>query len=114
MGLSTEIKQKLFTFRVKYFNEENIVQTYTGEYRNLMVLLNEKFYLEDFGECKGMGRCGTCVVRVTGLKGAAICKERNEAATLGKMNIQETELRLSCHILINEDIENVIVEIAFC
>ena len=47
MGLSAEIKQKLFTFTVKYLDEENIVQTYTGEYRNLMVLLNEKFYLED-------------------------------------------------------------------
>ena len=114
MSLSIETKRKLFGFTIKYFDEEKIIQTYAGEYRNLMALLNAKFYLEDFGECKGMGRCGTCVVRVTGLKGAAICKERNEAATLGKMNIQETELRLSCHILINEDIENVIVEIAFC
>ena len=113
MGLSAEIKQKLFTFTVKYLDEENIVQTYTGEYRNLMVLLNEKFYLEDFGECKGMGRCGTCVVRVSGLKGAAIGKERNEEATLGKMNITESGLRLACHILINDDIENAVVEIGF-
>jgi 2Fe-2S ferredoxin len=76
-----------------------------------MVLLNEKFYLEDFGECKGMGRCGTCVVRVSGLKNAAISMERNEAATLDKMNIAESGLRLACQILINNDIEDALVEI---
>ena len=113
MDLLTETKQKLFSLTVKYFDEEKIIQTYTGEYRNLMVLLNEKFYLEDFGECKGMGRCGTCVVRVSGLKNAAISKERNEAATLDKMNIAEPGLRLACQILINDDIENAVVEIGF-
>jgi len=111
MDLRTETKQKLFFLTIKCLEKEKVIQTYTGEYRNLMVLLNEKFYLEDFGECKGMGRCGTCVVKVSGLKGTAISMERNEAATLDKMNIKD-KLRLACQIMINEDIENAVVEVA--
>ena len=41
-----------------------LVETYTGEYRNLMALITDKIYVEDFGECKGMGRCGTCVIEI--------------------------------------------------
>jgi 2Fe-2S ferredoxin len=38
--------------------------TYTNEYRNLMELLSDKLYLENFGECKGMGRCCTCLIKI--------------------------------------------------
>jgi 2Fe-2S ferredoxin len=51
--------------------EKYELQTYAYEYRNLMALLFDKIYIEDFGECKGMGRCGTCAVKIVGL---ANCK----------------------------------------
>ena len=31
--------------------EEYVVKTYLHEYRNLMTLLNNNIYLENFGEC---------------------------------------------------------------
>ncbi|MEO6845231.1 MAG: hypothetical protein ABI184_08660, partial [Ginsengibacter sp.] len=54
-------------FSLTCLNETIKVSTYKGEFRNLMVLINEKIYVEDFGECKGIGRCGTCLVEVEGL-----------------------------------------------
>ncbi len=38
-------------------NEEEAytVETYTGEYKNLMSLISDKVYVENFGECGGMG-----------------------------------------------------------
>lgn len=54
-------------FTAWYEGEKYELQTYEGEYRNLMVLLHYKMYIENFGECKGMGRCGTCAIKVEGL-----------------------------------------------
>ena len=65
-------------FTLIYFDEEIKVATYEGEFRNLMILINEKIYVEDFGECKGIGRCGTCLVEAEGLGAAASAMERNE------------------------------------
>ena len=45
-------------------DKERVVETYTSEYRNLMALITDKIYVEDFGDCQGMGRCGTCVVEI--------------------------------------------------
>lgn len=42
-------------FTVVENNVEQGVETYRGEYRNLMFLLKDKFYPEYFGECGGMG-----------------------------------------------------------
>ena len=65
-------------FILVYYDEEIEVATYEGEFRNLMILINEKIYVEDFGECKGIGRCGTCLVEVEGLDSDASKMERNE------------------------------------
>jgi 2Fe-2S ferredoxin len=45
-------------------DEEYMLETYTNEYRNLKMLLYDKIYIEDFGECKSMSRCGTCIVEI--------------------------------------------------
>lgn len=39
--------------------DAHLVKTYLQQYRNLMVLLNNSIYLENFGECGGQGRCAT-------------------------------------------------------
>lgn len=87
------------------------VETYEGEFRNLMVLINEKIFVQDFGECKGIGRCGTCLVETDGLNGAASVMERNEKSTLAKCAVKKTNLRLSCQVMINSALKNSVITI---
>lgn len=75
-----------------------------------MVLINEKIFVEDFGECKGIGRCGTCLVSVHSENEWEI--ERNEASTLAKTGVEGTDWRLSCQIMIDERLEKAIVSIS--
>ena len=99
------------TFSLTCLNETITVSTYKGEFRNLMVLINEKIYVEDFGECKGIGRCGTCLVEVEGLNAIASVMERNEKSTLAKCAVKKPNLRLSCQIMINDALKNSIIKI---
>jgi ferredoxin, 2Fe-2S len=75
--------------------EKYIIETYLGEYRNLMQLITDKIFIEDFGDCKGMGRCGTCMITITNWKSKEPLKERNEAATLLKSGNENKNMRLS-------------------
>lgn len=104
-------EKKEIAITIKNAHEEYIVKTYLNQYRNLMVLINNNIYLEGFGECGGQGRCATCMVRVSGLKGNACTMERNEMATISKIGFWESNLRLSCQLLINEDLHNAVIEI---
>jgi 2Fe-2S ferredoxin len=92
--------------------EAHLVKTYLHQYRNLMVLLNNSIYLENFGECGGQGRCATCMVKAIGLKGNANAMERNEAVTIDKAGFADKDIRLSCQLLINEDLNGAVIEIA--
>ena len=103
--------RKEITISITNEGEERTVITYKNEYRNLMQLLNNSFYLEGFGECGGMGRCVTCLVRINGLKGLSNVLERNEKVTLGKMGLADNEFRLSCQVLITDDLNNAMVDI---
>ena len=69
-----------------------------------MYLLKEKLQLESFGECGGVGRCATCVVKTTGITGNSAVKDRNEPATLSKLGFEEAAIRLSCQIYITTDL----------
>jgi ferredoxin, 2Fe-2S len=86
-------------------------QTYTNEYRSLMVLIYDKIYVENFGDCKGIGRCGTCHVHLLNGEGELLQREGNEQATLDKMPVTEPRSRLSCQILIDEKINGLCVEV---
>jgi len=103
--------RKEITISIKNEAEKRIVITYKNEYRNLMQLLNNNFYLEGFGECGGMGRCVTCLVRINGLEGLSNLLERNEKVTLGKMGLADSDLRLSCQVLITDDLNNAMIDI---
>lgn len=113
MELVAGTKKATIVFKVNYFEEEKIIETHIGEYRNLMVLLNEKFYLESFGECRGMGRCCTCVVEIKAAENCLIEMHRNEASTLGKSGIHKPGMRLACQIIINEELNNAEVTISY-
>ncbi|MEO8721094.1 MAG: 2Fe-2S iron-sulfur cluster-binding protein [Ginsengibacter sp.] len=92
-------------------DEEIKIATYEGEVRNLMTLINEKIYVEDFGECRGIGRCGTCLVQVKGLGNEASVMDRNEKSTLSKVVVKNLNLRLSCQIMIDSSLQNSTIRI---
>lgn len=97
-------------FTLVYFDEKIKVETYEGEFRSLMSLINEKIYVEDFGECKGIGRCGTCLIVAEGMSGSAVM-DRNEKSTLEKCAVKRANLRLSCQIMINKSLQNSVIKI---
>src|SRR5690606_36518154 len=82
-------------------DREYVLHTYPDEYRNLMMLLFDKNYLEDFGECRGMGRCGTCLIEILETRGELSRLDRNENATLRKLAIPNPAVTLACQILID-------------
>lgn len=105
------MQPKEITITVLHEGETTIVKTYLHAYRNLMVLLNDQLYLEYFGECGGQGRCATCLVRVKGKDSLSGTTERNEAATIKKTGFTAADIRLSCQLLINDELDNAVVEI---
>ncbi|AWV98812.1 2Fe-2S iron-sulfur cluster-binding protein [Arcticibacterium luteifluviistationis] len=90
---------------------ERKIETKPNEYKNLMFLLKDHCYPDDFGECGGMGRCATCIIKASGLKGAALEKDRNEPATLEKFRQSDPNLRLACGLHISSDLEGAIIEL---
>ncbi len=94
-------KEDLIQFELNHLGETISITCHEGEYRNLMVLINEKIYVEDFGECKGIGRCGTCLVEIITINPLPEL-ERNEKSTLEKCAVKLPNLRLSCQIMIDQ------------
>ena len=98
-------------FTVLENNTKHIINTYFGEYRDLMTLLRDQLFLDGFGECGGVGRCATCVIKIKGLTGDSLLKERNEPATLLKTGLEGDDIRLSCQILVTKNLNGCEVEI---
>ncbi|MEP7376850.1 MAG: ferredoxin [Chitinophagaceae bacterium] len=98
-------------FTGHYEDKSYSLESNENEYRNLMSLLKDKICPEDFGQCGGMGRCGTCLIKLSGVSRDALLSYRNEDETLRKMGIVDPAVRLSCQIQINEDLKNVIVQL---
>src|SRR3546814_1233069 len=73
-----QIMKYPITLKVQYEREVHTIQTYEGEYRSLMVLLYDKLFIEDFGECGGMGRCGTCLIKILNSGKRIALLNRNE------------------------------------
>ena len=100
------VRNRDIVFAILFGGEKYVIQTYKEEYRNLMALIADKIVVENFGECKGMGRCGTCMATITNWKIKAPSKERNEEATLAKCSSNNEDIRLSCQILITENLSD--------
>lgn len=98
-------------FNVVENNINHSIETYVHEYPNLMFLLKDKLLLADFGECGGVGRCATCIIEITGIKGDSIKKERNEHTTLYKTGYIDDTIRLSCQLYVNNDLDGTQIEI---
>jgi 2Fe-2S ferredoxin len=99
-----EKAKKIVQFQVEYEGRQHLITTFPNEYRNLMVLIYDKLFLDEFGECRGMGRCGTCLVKVNNhLELNAY--DRNEEATINKLGMGTEGVRLSCQILADEKLD---------
>ncbi len=68
-----------------------------------MQLLVNHLYLDDFGECGGMGRCCTCVVKIETIKPLSEFNS-NEKRTLMRHDYNPYEVRLACQIPINNQL----------
>jgi 2Fe-2S ferredoxin len=88
--------EELICFSVIFENAEYRLSGYKNEYRSLMALLFDKLNAEDFGQCKGMGRCATCRVRI--MSGGS-CRGGNGP--------EETvsQIRLSCQIMVDKSLD---------
>ena len=87
------------------------IKTYANEYRSLMMLVYDQIYTEGFGDCLGMGKCGTCLVEIISSSHELSCYERNEEMTLLRTGITGKEVHLSCQIIIDEYIDGIKVNI---
>lgn len=105
------LTEKIIEFTLLDGEQTVTVQCYVHEYRNLMVLLKDKVFPDDFGECGGMGRCGTCLVKVSGDSDDLDNFYKNEQTTLLKMGVSEPGVRLSCQIQIDEHLQNAVVQL---
>lgn len=85
------------------------LKTYPNEYRNLMMLIYDKISPEDFGECLGMGKCGTCLIEISP-EIFLNSYDRNEETTLVKVGTGNG-LRLACQILVDENIDGITVNL---
>ena len=101
---------KYISITVIYEDEDHQLTTYPNEYRNLMMLIYDRLGPDEFGDCLGMGRCGTCLIEVHDTQYPLSSYQRNEETTLSKAQLGD-KVRLACQILIDEHIEGLVVKV---
>lgn len=104
-------REKTIAICISKDGVEKPLYAYPNEYRNLMELLHDKLYLADFGECRGVGRCGTCAVKIISENVLLEKPERNEQTTLTRTYGSQKEVRLACQILIEPSIDGLCLEL---
>lgn len=102
---------KNISISVSHDGECYEIQTYTNEYRSLMMLIYDRIYTESFGECLGMGKCGTCMVEIMSSEHELSCYERNENMTLLRNIKAKENIRLSCQLVIDEKMDGLAVKV---
>ncbi len=97
------MKEKCIQFEVCFGSKTYAFNVSRYEYRSLMHLITDRIYIEEFGQCGGMGRCGTCIVLFREEHGGEL--HRNEQTTLRKLQFDAAaHNRLACQIMIDEAI----------
>lgn len=99
----------IIKIKVCYEGTTHELETYAGEYRNLMMLIYDRIYVDFFGDCKGMGRCGTCMITILDTDNELPPSDRNEAETIRKSGVAAEGIRLSCQVMINHLLHNTTV-----
>jgi len=103
----THTPVKNISVTICYEGKIHEIKTYTNEYRSLMMLIYDRIYTESFGECLGMGKCGTCLVEIMSSKHELSCYERNEDMTLLRNIKAKENIRLSCQLVIDEKMDGI-------
>ncbi|MET1057282.1 MAG: 2Fe-2S iron-sulfur cluster-binding protein [Pedobacter sp.] len=102
---ATDERTKQVVITVNYEGKQFVFHTFPYEYRSLMHLLADKLFIEGFGECSGMGKCGTCIIGVVSSKFRLTDFDRNEQKTMDRVEGSGDNLRLSCQIVADEFLE---------
>ncbi|WP_242920171.1 2Fe-2S iron-sulfur cluster-binding protein [Pontibacter liquoris] len=76
-----------------------------------MMLIYDKVYIEDFGECKGVGRCGTCHVHVWHAPTGMFFHDGVEHTTLARLADVQENSHLACQIMVNKSINGLVVQV---
>lgn len=103
-------KREEILIKIVSEGHEHAISTFKNEYRSLMALVQDRLYLDGFGDCGGMGRCATCIVRLDNSQ-TADHMDRNELSTLSKQGITDPFIRLSCQILIETSLDGTVATI---
>lgn len=93
-----QVREKDIVIYVSAGEQTWTLRTYEGEYRSLMALIKDQVYTEYFGDCGGIGRCGTCAVVLPEVHVLLEGYSRNEATTLERLDAALARLRLSCQV----------------
>lgn len=80
------------------------------EYPNLMELITNTYYSE-IGACRGRALCGTCIVKVIDGKTPKEAQSKQEKYTLIVNNSDEKEHRLSCQIVLDEQMHEAVFRV---
>jgi len=91
--------------------EKYELYTYPNEYRSLMHLIYDKINPGDFGECLGMGKCGTCLIKILKSRRSLSYYERNEESALRKLTTTGESDRLACQVIADENIDGLEIKI---
>jgi len=87
------------------YGKEYHVNTHRYEYPSLMALIEDRLYPDNFGECGGQGRCATCRVQLDDTEHIT-SMDRNENSTLEKQGVHDSNIRLSCQLLVDESLHH--------
>lgn len=103
--------KKDIVVRVICDGEQHELRTYPNEYRSLMMLIYDRIYTEGFGECLGMGKCGTCLIEVIEKKQEPTAYERNGDVNLLRAGHYNKNIYLSCQLMVDEQLDGLAVRI---
>jgi 2Fe-2S ferredoxin len=104
-------REKNITLYIEYNGTRQTVETFAGEYRNLMVLIKDQLWVDGMGECGGMARCGTCMVELLNAGDNLAVTDQKEAAVIKRAVTAQTTIRLSCQILVDETLHGLQIKV---
>ncbi|OQP42891.1 hypothetical protein A4H97_12115 [Niastella yeongjuensis] len=104
-------REKNITLFIEYNGNRQTVETFAGEYRNLMVLIKDQMWVEGIGECGGMARCGTCMVELLNAGENLAVTDTKEAAVIRRSTTAHSTIRLACQILVDETISGLQIKV---
>jgi 2Fe-2S ferredoxin len=104
-------REKNITLFIEYNGNRQTVETFAGEYRNLMVLIKDQLWVEGIGECGGMARCGTCMVELLNAGDNLIATDIKETAVIRRTITSGSTIRLSCQMLVDETLNGLHIKV---